>query len=94
MIEPLLLVNFVENAFKHSNLDEENAYLKINLQVIGNLLDMKVSNSLAPNQRKDATTGIGLSNVGQRLNMIYPDKHRLNIQSSENNYTVHLTLQL
>lgn len=92
MIEPMLLINFVENAFKHSNLEEEGAWVKMKLYTNGNQLQFHIENTFGPTGSKDKTTGIGLENVKQRLQLLYPDRHQLNIETKNAVHSVHLII--
>jgi two-component system LytT family sensor kinase len=93
MIEPLLLLPFIENAFKHG-LEQETGrgFVSIILCVIENELTLEVSNSkpIAPNP----STGIGLQNVSKRLTLMYPNSHDLQVNEKTETYHVTLTLQL
>ncbi len=98
-LAPLLLLPFVENAFKHGmsrQLDE--AWLQIHLSVVQDVLHFKVHNSkpTAPTGLPaDARpTGIGLQNVSKRLQLIYPGRHRLRIMEEADTFLVSLTITL
>jgi two-component system, LytTR family, sensor kinase len=94
-IEPMLLIPFVENAFKHGNGLPENSEIVINLNVENNELDFNVKNRFAANDKaKDKTSGIGLVNVRRRLDLLYPKTHRLQIEDSNGWYKVDLKLSL
>lgn len=92
MIEPMRLINFVENAFKHSNPEEEQAWLKMKLHTNGNQLQFEMTNTFGQTGIKDKTSGIGLQNVKQRLQLLYPDQHQLNIETNNDVHSVHLTI--
>ncbi len=95
-IAPLLFVNFVENAFKHGiNKSVGESWVKIRLnQTICNL-HFEISNSKPKSKPSVHTTGgHGLNNIRRRLNILYPDRHKLNIYESQDSYTVDLTLDL
>lgn len=95
-IAPLILIPFIENAFKHSRIaDEDNSFIKINLSTQGNTISFECENSI-PKQTfvKDNTSGIGLENVQKRLALIYPNKHNLTISNSNNRYTVILKIEI
>lgn len=96
-IAPMLLIPFVENAFKHGISLNEPSFIKTNLQVPDNRVLFSVTNSVHPKQENDpekGTGGIGLENVKQRLAMLYPGKHELVIRENTKEYFVHLTLSL
>jgi LytS/YehU family sensor histidine kinase len=91
-IEPLLLINFIENAFKHGSLDDIDDFIQIELSSINNTIDFRCKNTIA---EKEAESGsIGLQNVLQRLALIYPNHHVLDKMIENNTYEIHLTLQL
>ena len=93
-ISPLLLVQFIENAFKHG-LEEHksNSYLKIRISLEKDLLIYESVNSMTEKEIP-VTGGVGLMNVRKRLDIIYPEKHQLTINSGNNEYVVNLMIQL
>jgi len=95
-ISPLLLIPFIENAFKHSRVvDEPNAWIEINLSVVGNKLLFKCENSIPDKAfKKDKTGGIGLENVKRRLLILYAAKHELSISNRNHKFIVDLKLDI
>ncbi|RXK61452.1 hypothetical protein ESA94_00075 [Lacibacter luteus] len=94
-IEPLLLVSFVENAFKHiSHHSNEANYVKVKLSKANGALDFLVENSKENIIVTDKNSGIGLQNVQRRLELLYPGKYDLSIQNGAEVYTVHLKLHV
>ena len=95
-IEPMLLIPFVENAFKHGTGLIEGAMIKIQLKVENNKLDFMVQNKYDPSSTevKDKTSGIGLTNVKRRLNLLYGSKQCLLITQTDNWFNVSLQLNL
>ncbi|HEX5553831.1 MAG TPA: histidine kinase [Chitinophagaceae bacterium] len=97
LVAPLLLISFVENAFKHGVRLQERSWISISLYVQNEVLYFEVHNSIHA-QSKEATgkndTGIGLENVRERLNLLYPGKHHLAISEDEGGYGICLTLNL
>jgi two-component system, LytTR family, sensor kinase len=94
-IEPMLLIPFVENAFKHGNGMVKNPEIKISLKVENNLLDFRVSNKFADAEgSKDKTSGIGLANVKRRLALLYEKKHLLRIDKTDGWFIVSLQIML
>jgi LytS/YehU family sensor histidine kinase len=95
-IEPMLLIPFVENAFKHGTGLIEGAMIKIQLKVENNKLDFMVQNKYDPSSTevKDKTSGIGLTNVKRRLNLLYGNKQCLLITQTDNWFNVSLQLNL
>ena len=96
-IAPLMLIVFIENGFKHfSNKRNEQGFIKINLSVHENVLNLFVKNSIDPAlyEENKKNNGIGLANVRKRLNMIYPNTYKLEINHQPNFYEVHLKIEL
>ncbi len=92
-ISPLLLLPFIENAFKHGVQEEEKeGFVNIIICKTENELTLEVENSIA--NTKVTTGGIGLSNVRKRLEILYPDRHKLEIQQDGKIYQVSLTLAI
>ncbi|MEM8586018.1 MAG: histidine kinase [Bacteroidota bacterium] len=93
-VPPLLLVPFVENAFKHGDLQDQSQPLVIRLQMDGNRkLVFQVINRIKPGQKsKDGTGGIGLVNVQKRLHLLYPEAHQLSIKNHSDLFEVNLEL--
>ncbi|MGI4749852.1 MAG: sensor histidine kinase [Janthinobacterium lividum] len=88
-VAALMLIPFVENAFKHGVVNDPARPIRINLKLTGNRLDFTVSNKINQSQ-KDHSTGVGLVNIRRRLELIYPGKSELLV--SENGQTYKATL--
>src|SRR5690606_6350711 len=95
-IAPLILIVFVENAFKHSQSGQSsNIEIDISVEMKGGRLEFHCQNNYEKVQSLDTVAGgIGLKNVQKRLELLYPNKHRLTIQDRENRYRVDLDLEL
>ncbi|HEY0896697.1 MAG TPA: histidine kinase [Sphingobacteriaceae bacterium] len=96
-IAPMLLIPFVENAFKHGISFREASHIRISLEVTETVLNFDVYNSRHAKSEHDPEkdkSGIGLINVRQRLQLLYPKKHELMIRETGKEFFVHLTLQL
>ncbi len=96
-ITPMLLIPFVENAFKHGISLNNPSHIKITLQIDQNTLYFDVHNSIhikSDNDPEKLQSGIGLQNVQQRLSLLYPDQHELIIRQNAKEFFIHLTLQL
>jgi hypothetical protein len=94
LIEPLLLISFIENAFKYGTDYKGAAFVKIRISIEDNILDFWIENKIE-NQIKDPNnSGIGLTNIKNRLNILYPNAHQLTIEQTDNKYSVHLNLEL
>lgn len=96
-ITPMLLIPFVENAFKHGISLQHPSYIKVTLQTKDKTLYFDVHNSIHIKPDTDPEkfkSGIGLQNVKQRLALLYPGKHELIIRESAKEFFIHLTMQL
>ncbi len=94
-IEPLLLVSFVENAFKHiSHHSHATNYVKVQLSKQNGTLDFVVENSKEDAIAPEKNGGIGLQNVQRRLELLYPGRYDLSIQNGAEVYTAHLKLHV
>ena len=96
-IAPMILIPFVENAFKHGISLNNPSHIKITLQLTENKLYFDVHNSLhlkVENDPERLQSGIGLQNVKQRLALLYPERHELIIRQNAKEFFIHLTLQL
>ena len=95
-IEPMLLIPFVENAFKHGTGLIENPEIDIELKVEKNILSFSVRNTFDDTsvELKDKSSGIGLANVKRRLALLYQDKHSLLITKQNNWFVTSLQIVL
>ena len=93
-LEPMLLIPFVENAFKHGTGLIKAPFITILLQSSENKLKFVVTNRYtnAANDTKDGNSGIGLANVNRRLELLYPDLHQLEIHTENHLFVADLTL--
>ncbi len=92
-ISPLLLLPFIENAFKHGVQEEEKeGFVNIVICKTKDELTLEVQNSIA--KANDHTGGIGLVNVKKRLALLYPENHQLEIQHDGKIYQVSLSLEM
>jgi len=84
-IEPMLLIPFVENAFKHGIGLVLHPYIKVRLFIKEDTLHFEVRNKFVKNSTdiKDKASGIGLVNVQRRLNLLYDKTHNLDIQETK-----------
>ncbi|WP_224999179.1 sensor histidine kinase [Cesiribacter sp. SM1] len=101
MIEPMLLLPFVENAFIHGISYKRDSFIQIELLVKEQNMYFAVANSLPeqtqkPGLRSDPKqdSGIGLANTYKRLQLLYPQKHTLEVERNEEAYKVALTINL
>ncbi len=92
-IVPLILISFVENAFKHGVANDPEHPIVLALTVTDTKLNFYVHNKKHQHNR-DAAGGIGLNNVQRRLNLLYPGKYNLTIHNGEDTYSCELSLVL
>ncbi len=94
MLEPMLLIPFVENSFKHSHIENtKRGWIKLKIHTLGPMLFFQISNSIMPNlANKDLPGGIGLENVRKRLEMLYPGRFELKIESSSQEHRVQMMI--
>ncbi|GAB3784968.1 hypothetical protein GCM10028818_45830 [Spirosoma horti] len=96
-IAPMLLIVFIENAFKHSkNTASEKIFIEVTLKTWGKMILFSVKNSYskATIGNADKSNGLGLANVTKRLTLLYPNEHILEYQSDSEFYTVNLQLKM
>lgn len=91
-IAPMILLTFIENAFKHGQR-EEGYKIDIAVELEGENLQLQVVNSNGETP-KGVKGGVGLENVQRRLSLIYPNRHKLEMKKTEETYTVDLTMTL
>jgi two-component system, LytTR family, sensor kinase len=97
VITPMLLIPFVENAFKHGVSAYNPSEIKFSLQIDSQILKFTAENAIINLQLvNNGTTekGIGLQNLQKRLKLLYPEKHAIEINRSQEKYFVSLTLNL
>lgn len=93
-IEPLLLISFIENAFKYGTDYKGAAHVKIKIIIIENDLDFWTENTIENYEKDPENSGIGLANIQNRLDLLYPNAHELTIKQDSQYYRVHLNLKL
>ncbi|WP_460576896.1 sensor histidine kinase [Hymenobacter coalescens] len=97
LIGPVLLIPFVENAFKHGVSYQHPSCIHLELRVDGPALLFRVCNRRFPQvaaAEGPRDSGIGIQNVTQRLLLLYPGRHRLDIRPTDDEFLVTLTLEL
>ncbi len=95
-IEPMLIIPFVENAFKHGIGMIDHPVIDISVDMKGNKLVLQVRNKIPPNvnEVKDDSSGIGLKNVRRRLELLYPEKHNLLLEQKDHQFLTSLSIEL
>jgi LytS/YehU family sensor histidine kinase len=88
----MLLIPFIENAFKHGQWQKDIFKVEVSLTSRGEELVFKTANYFDPTRvdHKDKSGGIGLSNVRRRLELLYPDRHSLDIIRENDQFVVEL----
>ncbi|HEX7757574.1 MAG TPA: histidine kinase [Niabella sp.] len=93
-IAPLMMLPFLENAFKHGTSEQlEKCWLSVDISIKENELKAKIANS-KNNDTLYSNNGIGISNVRKRLAFIYPDHHQLQLNDEGNFFVVSLKMDL
>lgn len=94
-IVPLILITFLENAFKHGvSNSSKNAFVSVKIDISENICFYMVENNKMNTKVNLEASGIGLQNVKRRLELSYPGKHTLNIMETDTTYKVKLNLNL
>ncbi|MBA9073983.1 sensor histidine kinase YesM [Flavobacterium gossypii] len=93
-ISPMLLIAFVENAFKHGTCAIENCYVHISITVEKGKLHLQIVNSIPEKKINVVSTRIGIQNTTERLKIIYGSDYTLDIKNTDTVYTVNLALPL
>lgn len=93
LVEPLLFFVFIENAFKYG-LKSDNPLLELDLKVTNNKITFNLKNDTLNLSNSEDYGGIGIKNIERRLNLIYPNKHKLTIQKSKFLFTVNLEINI
>jgi len=97
VIAPMLLISFVENAFKHGISKNQTSTIDIRLKVAQQWLKFEITNTINPysgEQPIKEASGLGLQNTQRRLELLYPDQHVLDIIPGEDVFQVVLSLHL
>jgi len=91
-IAPLILITYIENAFKHGANPDRNSIIKVVISSSGNDVSLHVFNNKVNSNNNEK--GIGVKNAVERLKALYPDKHKLEIVDNETTYIVNLKIFL
>lgn len=93
-IRPLLFISYIENAFKYGTDYSGNTEVKIEINVVKDELQFKCINLIGSKNKDEVSSGIGMQNTVDRLQLLYPEKHSLKISEIENRFIVDLKLKL
>lgn len=93
-ISPMLLIVFVENAFKHGSGTIESCFVNIHISMKGSLLEMVVRNSVPRKKQIVSSNKIGIENTVKRLDILYGSAYKLEFKQQEQEFIVNLQIQL
>ncbi|WP_379965138.1 sensor histidine kinase [Epilithonimonas sp. UC225_85] len=93
-IVPMILLNYIENAFKYGINAEESSKISIEVHMKDEQLNFKVFNNIVNHSAADESTKVGMRNTTERLEKLYPGKYSLNINEESGTYSVELNLDL
>lgn len=93
-IAPMLLIPFIENAFKHGISYSKKSVIKILIELKDQELFLKVENPFDKNKEKDSSSGIGLVNIQRRLDLLYPLRYTLKLNGQNDIFVVELKINL
>jgi len=93
-IAPALLINFLDNAFKHLNSESLEAFVDIRIEVTHQQLIMDIRNSKTDEQQENQREGTGLSNMQRRLALLYPGKYEFQVMDEGQAFRAYLKLHL
>lgn len=93
-IEPMLLISFIENAFKYGTDFKGRTHIQIKISIEDNHLKLYVFNTVSHQQPKTSDSGVGLNNIKNRLKLLYPNRHTIDIKQEKDSYEVTLILKL
>ena len=91
-VPPLLFISFIENAFKYGTDYKGKTFVKINLDVTDESVFLNVKNKIGIFKEPTSNSGIGLENIRNQLELIYPALHKLEVKNDGGNYEVSLTI--
>jgi len=91
-IAPMILISFIENAFKHGVNPDKNSKIEVSIAILDNNLRLYVYNRKT--SAKNYEQGIGLRNTKERLQYLYPSRHELAIVDDKDSYSVHFLISL
>lgn len=94
LIAPLLFISLVENAFKHGNTSSHDHAIDISITCNAGIIDCHISNFYNPDDRSKDASGIGITNLRRRLDLIYGKNSEMNTTVTADRYTVDLIINL
>lgn len=94
VIAPLLMISFIENAFKYGVNPDKESVIIICITIEGKTVNLIVKNTIAADVCESEKNGVGIYNSSKRLEMIYPQKHKLTINESQDYFEINLIIEL
>ncbi|MEZ5046988.1 MAG: histidine kinase [Chitinophagaceae bacterium] len=95
VIAPLILIPFIENAFKHGVNPEESSHIEVQISITENNLYLNVFNLKVDHiQDEESKSGYGIDNGRRQLSLLYPDKHELKIENNKFTFSVNIKIEL
>ncbi|MFR9651059.1 MAG: histidine kinase [Rikenellaceae bacterium] len=91
-IAPMMLITFIENIFKHGISTHNHSLLRINIDLVDGVLIMTTENPIVAGAKK--SSGIGVANCRERLELLYTNRYKLHIRQSEHRYNLNLNIRL
>ncbi|GAA0872916.1 sensor histidine kinase [Gangjinia marincola] len=93
-ISPLIFISFIENAFKYGTDYKGVTHVDILITIVRQRIIFNVSNMIGVFEKDKKNSGIGLTNIKNRLELLYPNSHELDIHKDDYHYKVELSLKL
>ncbi|WP_196893386.1 sensor histidine kinase [Aureivirga marina] len=93
-IRPLILISFIENAFKYGTNTDGNTEIDVRIYIEKERLFFYCENIIGNMKQKENSYGIGLKNTRERLNLLYPNQYELKVETVNNKFRIELILNL
>lgn len=93
-VPPMLLISFIENAFKHGGKNNKNLMIKINIKIIKDYLVVEIINNFSSEYNVDKKGGIGILNAKNRLDLLYKSNYKLEEKIKFNHFILRLEIPL
>jgi LytS/YehU family sensor histidine kinase len=94
-ILPLITVDLIENAFKHTDFQRNESFISIHLEIADNTFILEVSNRISESTpMKKERSGLGIKNLEERLKIAYPDAYELTLSNEKTVFHAQLKLKL
>lgn len=95
LLAPMISIDFIENAFKHADLQSQNAFIAVTFEFKDNIFSLTVANKISPKSPlQKSKGGIGIETLDQRLKIIYKDHYKLERFTEGDVYISHLKINL